>query len=179
MHHQFILDPAKKGSQSAAQLIDDLSDVVDQYADIKADISYVVNQCLQERNIKARGESLDVMVDDVQNLSLDQPFVNAQDTPSTPRSFACPTADPSSPPDRPLSKRFTLLIDPSQMLDKNYATRKEKARAFLAALFDAGNVEMVHIGLGRKSVEEQIIGACVPSPIPYLPPQLITTICSG
>lgn len=184
LHDQFILDPAKKGSQSAAQLIDDLSDVVDRY--------------LEQPIIKAREESLDVMVDELQDLSLDQPFVNAQETPSTPRNASCPTANPSSPPHRPLRKRFTLLVDPPQMLDKNYATRKEKARAFLGGLFDAEKAEMVHIGFGRKSVEEQIIGSCsasysLPSATadvrPYVPDRtryasprhqpMHTSLCSG
>jgi hypothetical protein len=45
------------------------------------------------------------------------------------------------------------------MIDKNYPMRKEKAKTFIAGLYDSPNVELVHIGFGRKSVEELMSGS--------------------
>jgi hypothetical protein len=99
-----------------------------------------------------------VVPDRVKDTFTDQTQNWLTDTPPTspPPASPLPTSASRSPQ---IPKRFTLLIDPPKMIDKNYPMRKEKARTFIAGLYDSPNVELVHIGFGRKSVEELISGS--------------------
>ncbi|KAJ9093127.1 hypothetical protein QFC19_008470 [Naganishia cerealis] len=53
-------------------------------------------------------------------------------------------------------KRFAFLIDPRKMTEKNYPLKRDKARTFIAWLDDHPGVELIHVGLGKKSVEERL-----------------------
>lgn len=111
--------------------------------------------------------SLDTILDEATDRLINLPKDSFEDTSPTPGNPSSPKPTTLVAPARPLiRKRFTLLIDPPKMLEKNYPTRKEKARTFLAGLFDGENVEMVHIGWGKKSVEDQITGSFRPSSTP-------------
>lgn len=141
MTGQFILDPGKRGYQSGGQLIEDLSDLIDRHlADAETGVP-----------------------DRVKDTFADQSQDWLVDTPPTSPVPACPPPL-SALRSRQIPKRFTLLIDPPKMIDKNYPMRKEKARTFVAGLYDSPSVELVHIGFGRKSVEELMSGS---SPTSY------------
>jgi hypothetical protein len=58
-------------------------------------------------------------------------------------------------------KRFVFLIDPQRMMEKNYPLKKDKARLFLAGLDDSEGCELVHVGFGKKSIEERLRGELV------------------
>lgn len=117
---------------SGSQLVGDLSDLIDRFMDP-----------LDESQYSAEGS----------HTPRPGEMFASRATPHTITAEPVPASETST-----AKKRFTFLIDLEKHIEKNYPLRKEKARTFIAGLHDAPGVQVVCVGLGRKSVEEHMSG---------------------
>ncbi|KAJ9108832.1 hypothetical protein QFC21_000152 [Naganishia friedmannii] len=156
---KWSLDANKRGYISGSTLIDDLSDVIDQHLS-------PAQPCRSPSTVEMplpSDDTLDLCISAEQGLPDDE---GREDSPGHPTVTVSLRNDENDKPAAATvssnhitatpKKRFTFLIEPRKMMEKNYPLKKDKARLFLAGLDDCEGCELVHVGFGKKSIEDRL-----------------------
>ncbi|KAJ9125184.1 hypothetical protein QFC22_000138 [Naganishia vaughanmartiniae] len=164
--NKWNLEINKRGYASGETLIHDLSEVIDHHLSpaqppprrdsSSGQVPLASEDALRPSESVDRDSWWDTGEEDVGNIDAGVTITESFTTNETPQLALAPSSKQGATTATTRKKRFTFLLDPRRMMEKNYPLKKDKARLFLAGLDDCEGCELVHIGFGKKCVEDRL-----------------------